>query len=232
MGRIMSGFWRVIVAIALMSGFAANAVQGETSQTETATENHRAESMSSLYAQVRKPVTEEEFFKNVKFALDHGLLLRKDFYTKENMYRFFAAVKVANGAEHDNDHSTRFWAIAADFDGIFPRLKPDEAPVPSPDVRISTGVTVDVSGKMEGRFHLVKQRKGPTFDRIKEIFGGEFSIDRSIPHQPPPPPTGPHANEWWRYTLDTEVGKVQGFFGFNSEGFLSDFSVEEQAKKQ
>ncbi|WCM18708.1 hypothetical protein NDK50_14825 [Paraburkholderia bryophila] len=193
--------------------------------------DREVEFASNLYNEVKKPTTEEQFYRNVRLALDHGLFLHEDFYMKENIYRFFAAVNVASGIARDNKYKKRIWVRAADFDGIFPELRLDETPVPRPAIQLALQITTEHEN-VNGGLNFSTLRDGPSFEQVREIFGGEMTLDRSIPLEPPPPRTGPHGNEGWWYTLDTKYGKIRGFFGFNSAGFLSNFSLEEKGVRQ
>lgn len=44
---------------------------------------------------VNRPTTAIEAWRNLKFALDNDLFLREDFYTDENLKKFFAATQIS-----------------------------------------------------------------------------------------------------------------------------------------
>jgi len=46
-------------------------------------------------ATVNRPTTAIEAWRNLKFALDNDLFLREDFYTDENLKKFFAATQIS-----------------------------------------------------------------------------------------------------------------------------------------
>ena len=46
-------------------------------------------------ATVNRPTTAIEAWRNLKFALDNDLFLRDDFYTDENLKKFFAATQIS-----------------------------------------------------------------------------------------------------------------------------------------
>ncbi|WP_321955757.1 hypothetical protein [Paraburkholderia bannensis] len=178
---------------------------------------------ASGYQEIKKPTSQEEFFRNMKFVLDHGQFRRKEFYAKKNMYRYFAAVNVASGVEDETNGGGMLWMDATDFDGIFPSFQQSGTSVSGPGAQLGMQLSTNSeNANVHAGFHFVTQRCQLTFEQIKQIFGGTLVMDRSIPHQPPPPPTGPHANEGWWYTLNTPQGNVYGYFGFDSAGLISD----------
>lgn len=232
MRRTITGWMRAPLVIVLTWGLAYANSSAEPMQITRLTENQQPETAPSVADEVSKPTTEKEFFENIKIVLDEGLLLQEGFYTKENLGRFFAAVNVASGTEHDEDvRKTRLWVRASDFDGIFPSFKRDGASGLIHDAQISLGLTINTSSDDEGQFNFVMQTDGPSFEEIKNIFSGEFTLNKSTSLQPPPPPTGPHANEGWWYALDTSTERIRGFFQFNSAGFLEQASFKVQRIK-
>jgi hypothetical protein len=52
-------------------------------------------SRGKLMATVNRPTTAIEAWQNLKFALDNDLFLREDFYTGENLKKFFAAMQIS-----------------------------------------------------------------------------------------------------------------------------------------
>jgi hypothetical protein len=50
---------------------------------------------NSLLAAIDRPATAIEALRNLKFALDHDLFLRDDFYSDDNLRKFFAAGKIS-----------------------------------------------------------------------------------------------------------------------------------------
>lgn len=216
------GLWREVKSTFILC-FAAFAVvaAGCAAGGGASTGVSQSSSSAAQSPEVKKPTSQEAFFKNVKLVLDQGLLLRKDFYTKENMYRYFAGVKVTSGLEKEDGEKHLLWMDMADFDGIFPRLRPSEAPVPVPGAQLGVMLRFELDRETKATLNLGMQRGSLTFEQVKEIFGGTLSLDKTIPHQPPPPRTGPHGNEGWWYTLNTPSGIIYGYFGFDSAGFLS-----------
>ena len=47
-----------------------------------------------VLAMISRPATVTDLLRNIKFALDHDLLLQKDFYSEENLERFFNTSKI------------------------------------------------------------------------------------------------------------------------------------------
>ena len=46
-------------------------------------------SAEELYSAVKKPTTLLELLHNTKYVVNHDFLLREDFYTEDNLKRFF-----------------------------------------------------------------------------------------------------------------------------------------------
>jgi hypothetical protein len=53
------------------------------------------DSGNRLLATIDRPTTAIEALRNLKFALDHDLFLRDDFYSDDNLRKFFAAGKIS-----------------------------------------------------------------------------------------------------------------------------------------
>lgn len=175
---------------------------------------------SSMYLEVEMPSTPEVFFHNLKFAIDHDLLVKHDFYTKEYMHRFFAAEKIAVAIVHDENGDLVTGLDAADFDGIFPRVRDQRSPVSEPGAQIAATYLVSPSGESQGTLNLVFPWGALTFDQAKALFGGTWILNKATPLQPPLPATGLHGNERWNYVLDAPSRKITGYFMFDGAGLL------------
>jgi hypothetical protein len=65
------------------------------SQTGAASTGKKQEpSMKELAAMVKKPTTPFDIVRNIKFALDHQLFIRDDFYANQIFNHFFAATEI------------------------------------------------------------------------------------------------------------------------------------------
>ena len=63
-------------------------------QTQSARCAEPGGASEKLMATIERPTTTIQVLQNFKFALDNDLFLRDDFYTDENLGKFFAANKV------------------------------------------------------------------------------------------------------------------------------------------
>jgi hypothetical protein len=175
---------------------------------------------------IETPKTVDEFFRNLSVALEDGSLLKPNFYTKPNLQQYFSATNVSGGVEHEDDGGVRLWTSISDFKRIFAPISREGASGPLVDAQIATVLTTGSIGHDDAIFNLVMQTDGPTLERIRTIFKGDFTLDKSIPHEPPLPQTGPHGNEGWWYLSVIGNLQVTGFFQFNRAGFLRSASFK------
>ncbi len=180
---------------------------------------------SDIYLEIKQPTSQEEFLKNVKVMVDHDLLIRRDFYTNENMLKFFAARNGSSGVE-PYAKKIRTWFITNEFDGIFSHFW--EGNYLMPDAQLSTGINFEQGGEIIGRFNFNIQKELITIDDVKKVFDGELVMDKTIPFQPPPLATGAHGNEEWKYRQENKYGQIVGYFRFNGDGRLGGIFLEEK----
>ncbi len=91
MGLLMA--LAVVMAATLSVGYAADVDPKKINEAsrEALSSTKTPPSAKELYASVKKPTTRIELLKNIKFALDHELLLRDDFFTDENLMQIFCS---------------------------------------------------------------------------------------------------------------------------------------------
>lgn len=184
----------------------------------------------SADTKIAKPDTEEKFLRNLKSAVDGDAMFRPDFYTQESLYRYFAVVNVVSGVVREDDNEVRIWARAGDFEEIFPRVERKGASGPVANADIAVGLSMSASNDKKAELNFGVLESGLTFERVRRIFDTDLTLDKSIPHEPPPPPLGPHANEAWWYIPHKKGEAIRGLLQFDSAGFLKGASFElEQA---
>jgi hypothetical protein len=153
----------------------------------------------NFYGAVTPPTSSMELLRNAKWAFDHDALLRVDFFTSENMKRFFGVA--APVVRTLNDIKVR-WEI-----------KPSAASLAAlpPEVAENARCVYVVEGSLEADGNLksglldfgcnyVPNRRYPTFEEVVEVFGHRWrsalEVNGLQPRQGiPPPPTAPHGNE-------------------------------------
>jgi hypothetical protein len=149
--------------------------------------------MATISVAVKKPSTLVELLENIKISIDHGVLLREDFYTDENLTRYFGSNEVfwfntddprkKSGALDDFGAMVHPLALAhMTLSGLTFRLWRE---------RLENGnVSVDL--------HLSILSNNPvSFDDVVKIFGssGGSQPMRIGPHETPRPTSKPHGNE-------------------------------------
>ena len=65
-----------------------------SSNDNVAASNNDSTVTKEVLAMINRPATITDLLQNIKFALEHDLLLQKDFYTDENLKRFFRTSKI------------------------------------------------------------------------------------------------------------------------------------------
>lgn len=91
------------------------AVPASPEKGKHVTEPESTLSTNELVAMVKRPTTPTMMLENIKFALDHHLLLRDDFYSEEYLEHFFGAAKV----RWANTVAPNKWGILEDFGTMF-----------------------------------------------------------------------------------------------------------------
>jgi hypothetical protein len=179
-------------------------------------------SASELYAVVKKPTTPMELLKNIKFALDHELLLRDDFYTDENLMRFLGGSRVE---WVDNRPGLRRVEVR-NLGNLF------EMSSSWPGMGISAVLlTTDEKnrGYVEGGSRL-KGRIGiyplgdsrMTIEAVESVFGKPTEVYNPYAGEKPPygtklgPKTHPLGHMAFKYRFDHPTSKV--IVGFDSGG--------------
>jgi hypothetical protein len=65
-------------------------------------EGHAAHTTSEMVNMLKKPVTPLDMLNNVKFALSNHLLIKKDFYSNDNLIHFFNGKKISFSTKNTN----------------------------------------------------------------------------------------------------------------------------------
>jgi hypothetical protein len=83
-----------------------------------------------LMATIARPTTTLEVLRNFKFALDNDLFLRDDFYTDENLQKFFAADRISwHGGIPTHSFGNAFTRLSIDFSLIQGTIDAEGNPV-------------------------------------------------------------------------------------------------------
>jgi hypothetical protein len=169
--------------------------------------------------------------RNAKRALFRDHLLRVDFYTPENIRRFFGVqALVERNLQRD---------IRSDFSVDFPedQIDPPQSAAVQPSCVTSVGRFERPGEKPFGsvQYHCTYKRIGePTFDEVVSALGSGWidywHQDPPPPlrlHGQPPPPTGPHGNDRILYR-SADKRQVMDIT-FSPSGRLSTLVIEDTA---
>ena len=175
---------------------------------------------------VKQPKTPLELIQNIKFALDNELFLRHEFYSEENLRRFFGA---RNVTVIETTDPTGIASSSVDFGEIVPSIT--SAGYVIPGVSFRGGVGPNSTGKQAAAASFSIRAGGPDFYSVQKIFGDTWIEDRSAPlHGPKSAPTGPHGNERWVFKLESVSAKYDVRMTFGPDGLLSSIGIAEENK--
>lgn len=219
------------VATALEIVGAAHAASDIQQQLKS-TEEYNNVSAEELYAMVKIPTRPIEILENIKFALDHDLILREDFYATENLHNFFSIENPSMGSTESGQKD--IWVRTSNFGGrLFKPVKFRSSTYPGAQLVLSFKSTE--LGKVHASIGLSISGLGKVselnFDAVEKIFGKNWKLDRTAPlHGPNPPATAPHGNDIVTYVVDNCCIKRTISIAFYGDGSLSDISIREEAK--
>jgi hypothetical protein len=184
-----------------------------------------------FYAQVIVPRNGRELLHNIRFALDHDAVLRRDFYTEQSMSRFFAAPYAP--IYHSTDGSI--------FVNWIVRPTAAELATMNRDAWKTSGCNYT------GRLDYIAQDKqkgsfgfyctfaapiSPSFADVEQAFGKEWRETLECPVHPSIPPVlPPRCNRRITYTLDRPgIGRSLTVV-FEGDGTFGSLSLEEEGQR-
>jgi hypothetical protein len=156
-----------------------------------------------FYGAIARPSTAMDLLRNIKWALDHDAVLRDDFFTRENMKRFFGT---AAPVKRTLDRIQARWE--------FKPSEPELAAMPSNFARFAkciyaVGRLQPANREIEGGITISCNYDNsgyPTFDDVRRVFGEKWQDGLKVfgppLHGPPLPPTAPHGNQAMVYDFD------------------------------
>jgi hypothetical protein len=185
-----------------------------------------------FYSKIKPPRDGLDLPNNIHWAIEHDVVLRDDFYTLENMQRFFGVrgqrQRYLNGSIGLNGS---FEGGESAIEKMDPSLKPYAHCGAIVGRTLTSEVAIHGAIKLSCNF---KQPMMPTFADIEDVFGTGWQdglkVFGSPIHGPPPPRTAPHGNEVMVYTLGSPSAQPTGrplkrslVVRFGPDGSLSEF---------
>lgn len=181
-------------------------------------------------AMINRPATMTDLLQNIKFALEHDLLLQKDFYSDENLERFFNTSQIKWSKNEP----------AAKIGTLFPL---DDLPYKSTFERSHVDIYMDLldrngqpseSGKMKGQMTVTARCP---VEVVEKIFGTDMEVTdpyaRNSPEHPTPlsTPTHKYGNMRLTYRFAAAAAKEAGaVFMINSDGTVNRLNAYEEEK--
>jgi hypothetical protein len=184
---------------------------------------------ASLYGAIKRPQDGIDLLRNLKFALDQDVVLRRDFFAPENLARFFGVrPMIFRNAAGD---IRAFWSLKpAAYE--LRRLPPGVAQ--HAQWQYSIGLRISSGGKKAGWISVscnYPSSNAPTFEDVEQEFGTEWQDIWELPrHGPPPPRTAPRGNTLIQYTFDGPpvYRKLVASFGPNADFTSLSLTIEER----
>ena len=177
-----------------------------------------SKSGKEIFTMVSKPTTPIALLENIKVALDRHLLLREDFYTEENLVRFFGGTKVTWRVFNDPN---RQWVFLSKFNQVVDALNSGEG------ISFSAHRTVKDGATEAGiRLGFMSSDARLKFEGVVEIFGAEWQPKwdeeemRRWHHGGYKTPTHPHGNAAIQYITESANIKRTIVMHFSFNGLL------------
>jgi hypothetical protein len=167
----------------------------------------------------KKPTTPLELLQNVKLAFDHGLLLREDFYSDENLKAFSGGAKVRRSVGGPNAGPRDLFCEVTEFGSMVAPRKVGNFVISGIALSLRRRILED--GRVSGSVSLSFQQSVPTlsFEAVTELFGSDWASSKEMisPHLVLQPPTKPHGNARIEYI----VGDARSELSFDPNALLS-----------
>ncbi len=165
------------------------------------------QSQTEMASIPQTPTTPFALLQNIKFALDHRLLLREDFYTEANLMQFFGGKKVDRTVGGPNAGPQDVTCELTGFGMMVDPVKVGSFVVDGMSLLLRRRFLND--GRISGALSLGLLRANPSlsFDEVTKLFGPNWrnSKDPKVPHLKPDPPRKAHGDAKIEYvTRDTE----------------------------
>jgi hypothetical protein len=184
---------------------------------------------SAVYSSIVPPASGAGLLRNLAFVLDHDAVLRRDFYTVENLHRFFAMRPTVY--RRGNGDIWGRWVV---------RPTEVEARTLEPGAsryaqcQYSVALQVLATDKKRGGIAIAcnfKLNDGFGLDDVERVFGPDWQDAWQMPvHGPPPPRTAVNGNTRMAYDFDKGSlhRAIEVSFGPDAVFNVFDLRIEER----
>jgi hypothetical protein len=182
------------------------------------------QSEKEMPAMVKVPTTPFELLQNIKVALDHGLLLKEEFFTEEHLKQFSGGAKVRRSVGGPNSGPKDIFCEVTEFGPMVEPARVGNFVIPGMSLSLRRRILQDdrISGSLSVRFQQVVPSL--SFDAVTMLFGQNwtYSKDLKSPHLKLESPRKPHGNAEIEYVFGDAKHKLS--FGpdaiLGSAGFV------------
>ena len=201
----MQSSWKTLTLLT-MAGLIVSCGQNPTGildetsrQGQKLSANNAKANMSTghLISTIRTPTTPVEILQNIKFAMDHRLLVRDDFYTDEFLLRLFGGKYI----HWFINNSIRQEGSVRGFEEMFEPHNVGNGIV-LPGINIIFRKNIRENGTIRTRIEMSMRRENNAdFESVEKIFGTHWTPSKIIPspHITYLPPTRQHGNQRMDY---------------------------------
>jgi hypothetical protein len=182
-----------------------------------------------IYSSVQRPRSPHELLQNIKIAAHQELLFREDFYSDQNLQRFFGAETIT---WRDLGNPNIKSLFASNFGGISEPHRTGTLIIES----ISLSVTrITTAAGTEVTLRLLVGDARLTFETVEQILGPGWRAPRSLSvsevHQrsKEPPSTSSHGNSRIEYDLGNGPFRSLLKLRFGARGTLETLILEQAA---
>jgi len=173
------------------------------------------------YERITKPENILALLRNIKTAIDDGLLLKEDFYTAANLSKFLVGIHFGSYPQSDGPHPPLFsiWG----FGDICPPQGFGAAGdlIEGLEIRVIRDLRNRASAWVELQISLGEEC-GPTLKELESIFGTQWkSEEQHVLFEPGfqfRAPTAPHGNELITYHYYVHYTEIDQHFTLRYDG--------------
>jgi hypothetical protein len=188
-------------------------------------------STKDIVDNLKKPTTPLDILLNLKYAWEHRLLSRDDFFTEENLINTFGGKKFFG---LNSDQKNKYVSITG-FDAIVEPVKNGSNLFPGVEIALTRDIENDLGQQVEGNgkfverlwLHMQRADMALDFGYLEKLFGTDWQYANIpiSPHRIMPTPTKAHGNDqivFGRKNGDIRTGI---YMEFNADATLDQITL-------
>jgi hypothetical protein len=178
--------------------------------------------------EIRKPRNLIQLLSNLERALKRDLLLRRSFYTDDNIQRLSGASEIHWGERT----SSQQYVWASGFDGMTRKVRVGSNMFEGVSYSITWWVADAGKCEMNAYVSLMGSNPDVSFEQVEKLLGTNWLSYPLFPYpadgRGPAPPTDPHGNARIRYDFNSAGVSRSIVLEFHADGTLYDARVSER----